>query len=443
MSNEVISERELIALIELAELLGQPTIARDLAAASEMSLLRGRRIAVAGLVKRGKSTLINSILGVDLSPVNLLPETSSVLCFTRSTRERAHGVTFEGKMRKLSTRASTFSEEVSREAKRPLLAATFEGEVSLPEDFCLIDTPGAYETEVAVNSMVSSGMPRSLFQLCDGFIVVMGVPGVSATDIALLKELNRVAKNAPVRVLLKALDSGISFSDLKEYASEVLAEVPNQIFVSSDQNQQEIASLINSFHSVIGRSEQQAAHDSHLVVESSRQTVRSMLHSRSDRDVLELPTRFLKDLPDDIAQMAASFARGERERRIAEQEKLARKVAQEAHRAEMNTWNAKNNDLLQQLRNSQASLRSAEQALQKARPSLGCGAWFLLAISCVAFPVGPIVVGAILWFANSSEEKAFNQARPRLQAQIDSSREAVERSQRLVQLHQDSKPIAR
>lgn len=443
MFPDVVEERELVALIALGELLGVPSIGRDLATASILSTLSGRRIAIAGIVKRGKSTLVNTLLGTELSPVNFLPETSSVLCFAKSASDNAFGITFDGRSRKLSTKATAFSGEVSREAKRPLLAATFQGDLTIPNDFCLIDTPGAHETEVAKNSMVSSGMPQVMFSLCDGYVVVLGVPGVSATDISLLEEVNRRANGAPVRILLKALDSGISHADLKEYANNVLDGSPNQIFVVSDDNQSELTALISSFRSVVPRGPSRCHADSASVVEQLRDQMRSILKKRDERHSLDYPRRLLKDLPDDVARLVSSFAPGEWERREAEREKAARKAAQEAFKMEMSAWNGRNSQLLQDVRNAQSVLNNAQENLRKAKPSMGCGAWVLLAMSCAAFPVGPIIVGAILWFANSSEEKNFAQARPRLQNQIDNARDSLDRANRLFEQHQTTKPRQR
>jgi len=110
MSDPVIEEKLFAAVVELCDILGKPSFARDIAAASEMATISGRRIAVAGLVKRGKSTFVNRIIGEDLSPVNLLPETSSVLCFQRSDDARARGIAFDGSLRKLSTKPRSFSQ---------------------------------------------------------------------------------------------------------------------------------------------------------------------------------------------------------------------------------------------------------------------------------------------------------------------------------------------
>jgi GTPase Era involved in 16S rRNA processing len=420
--------------------MGVGPLGRDLAAAAALAKVSGVRIAVAGLVKRGKSTLVNTIIGEELSPVNLFPETSSVLCFTNSNSSDARGVSFDGRFRKLSTKPSAFASEVSREARKPLLAASYKGALTLPANLSIIDTPGAYETEVTLKSMTNSGMPASLLTLCDGFVVVMGVPGVSATDIQLLEEINRSAKGSPVRIVLKGLDSGISYLDLREYASEVLADAPNEIFVVSDGNKNEISNLLHSFGGARSRNAQTADFDSQRIIQSVRERILAKLRNRSEPDEIDYPTRLLKDLPIEMATVVATFARGERERRIALQEREAQKAARDAFKAKMDVWSAENNRLKNNLIAAQNSLTNAQAELRRAQPKMGCGAWVLLAFSCVAFPVGPIIVGAILWFAQSNEESKFAKIRPSIQSQIAQASEAVDRAKRLHDLHQGSKP---
>lgn len=440
MSKDAISERELIALIELCDHLQLGSLGRDLAAATTLANVNGVRIAVAGLVKRGKSTLVNTIIGAELSPVNLLPETSSVLCFTSSDSSDARGVTFEGRFRKLSTRPSTFASEVSREARKPLLAASYRGALTLPANLSLIDTPGAYETEVTIKSMVNSGMPTSLLTLCDGFVVVMGVPGVSATDIQLLEEINKSAKGSPVRIVLKGLDSGLAYPDLREYASEVLVDVPNEIFVVSDDNKSELSKLLHSFESTRQRNIQTAELDSQRIIHSVKERVLSALKSRSEFDEIDYPTRLLKDLSDEMALLVANFARGERERRLAQRERDAQKAAKDALKAKMDAWSAENSRLKNNLVAAQNSYSNAQAEFQRSQPSVGCGSWVLLAISCAAFPIGPIIMGAVLWFAYSSEESEFDKVRPSMLDRINQTREAADRAKRLYDLHQKSRP---
>jgi len=442
MSNDIIEERELMALTQLCGQIGLDALCRDLAAAKQFSTVGGVRVAVAGLVKRGKSSLVNAIIGEELSPVNLLPETSSVLCFVRSEPAIAHGVSFDGKFRKLSPKPNSFLADVSREARKPLLAATYSGALSLPDDFCLVDTPGAHEAEVTMNSMMDSGMPSSLFDLCDGFIVVLGVPGVSATDIQLLEQINSSASGSPVRILLKGLDSGISYLDLREYASEVLDGCPNEIFVIADDNKSELTTMMNSFRSISPRTAQVANLDSQRIIQSVKKTILSVVQNRDEVNAIAFPSRLLKDLPEDLATLVARFAPGERERRIAELEKIEQRAKKEAHRVVMDAWNAEAGQLQRNLASAQNSLERARGELKSAQPKIGCGAWILMGLSFVFFPIGPIIMGIVMWVAYGKEESDFDAVRPSINERIARSSEAIERAQRLLDLHLQSKPKA-
>lgn len=361
MSKPVVERKLFAALVELSELLGKPGFARDLAAASEMATISGRRIAVAGLVKRGKSTFVNRVVGHDLSPVNLLPETSSVLCFSSGHKPLASGISFDGKIRKLSTKPKSFSKNVSREARRPLLAASYRGIRNLPEDFCLVDTPGAYETEVVANSLVESGMPSSLFHLCGGFIVVMGVPGLSAVDLELLERINKSAGKLPVRVLLKGLDSSISQDDLSEYSKEVLAEVRNQIYVVTDENFDETSRLIDSFSASYFDHLNEAREVSDLVIDLVMKDMRNSLDSRDEAIDLVVSKSLLRSIPSELAESVRYFAPGARERR----KKAARKAKVQEYKSELYAWKTTNSDLWSDIGMWDKGVRQAELEIRK------------------------------------------------------------------------------
>lgn len=398
-------------------------------------------------MNRGKSTLVNSIIGAELSPVNFLPETASVLCFARAPATRAHGITFEGKEKSLSTRPESFAADVSREARKPLLAASYQGNLSLPDGLCVVDTPGAYEAEVASKSLVSSGMPASLHSLCDGFIVVMGVPGVSAIDLQLLRNLNNAVAPSAVRVVLKGLDSSITRSDLKDYASDVLSTVMNEKFIIADSDQRELVSLVNSFRKISSSWQVDdgphpvASSRSLRVMLSVRQQVTSALQNRREQDEFDFPKQLLKDLPPQIGELVKSFAKGESMRRQEERKEQARRAEKAKRQAEKEQWQAKDYQLNQAVQTAKGSLLAAEKALSSGQPSVGCGPWIFLGLSFFAFPIGPIIAGAVLWFFYIIEEDEFASRRPGLQSQVERAREAVDRATRLHADHQRTKPV--
>ena len=449
MSSSVIEEKLFVALIELCNLLESPSFARDFAAASEMDSISGRRIAVAGLVKRGKSTFVNRVVGQDLSPVNLLPETSSVICFSSEKDARATGITFDGRCRKLSTKPSRFLEDVSREARKPLLAASYRGPLNLPTDFCLVDTPGAHESEVVANSLVESGMPSSLFRLCGGFIVVMGVPGLSAIDLQLLQRINKSAGESPVRVLLKGLDSSISHSELLEYSKEVLSDITNEIFVVSDENFNATSQLIDSFS--VSRFYQpiDAIDSSDRVIELLLRQISGVLDSRDEAQELDISNSILKNLPIDFAEKVRRFAPGARERRKANQLKVTKQAAIDKYKFELNAWTIKDQELRRSITNADIAVADSKKNLRKAMPktfALGCScvllSLFLLPLILFFPPV--FFAFIILWIvykvAASKEKSRFLKIEGSLTFQVASTKAASFQARMLHENHQKFKP---
>jgi len=417
MSNPVIDEKLFAAVVKLCDILETPSLARDLAAASEMATISGRRIAVAGLVKRGKSTFVNRVVGQDLSPVNLLPETSSVLCFSSGRKLCASGISFDGKIRKLSTKPRSFSENVSREARRPLLAASYRGIRDLPENFCLVDTPGAYETEVVANSLVESGMPSSLFHLCGGFIVVMGVPGLSAVDLQLLERINKSAGQLPVRVLLKGLDSSISQDDLSEYSNEVLAEVRNQIYVVTDENFDETSRLIDSFSASYFDHLTDAREVSDLVIDLVMKDMRNILDSRDEAIDLVVSKSLLRSIPSDLAESVRYFAPGARERR----KKAARKEKVQEYKSELYAWKTTNNELWGDIGLWDKGVRQAELDIREHQHAPLSGFFFDV-------------------FASSTAKNRYKAVENALNAKLSTAKTNASTARKLYENHQKFRP---
>ena len=417
MSDPVIDEKLFAAVVELCDILGTPSLARDLAAASEMATISGRRIAVAGLVKRGKSTFVNRVVGQELSPVNLLPETSSVLCFSSGSKLRASGISFDGKIRKLSKKPHRFSKDVNREARRPLLAASYQGLRNLPENFCLVDTPGAYETEVVANSLVESGMPSSLFHLCGGFIVVMGVPGLSAVDLQLLKRINESAGQLPVRVLLKGLDSSISQNELLEYSKEVLSEVQNEIYVVTDDNFDEASRLIDSFSISYFDHPNDAREVSQLVVKLVFAQISEVLNTRDELKEIVAPKSLMKNLPPDLAESVRFFAPGAREKR----KKATRKEKMNDYKSELYAWKITNNELRSDIGLCDNGVRQAETNIRKHKHAPVPGFFFDI-------------------FASSAAQNKYKAVENSLNAKLSTAKTNASTARKLYENHQNFKP---
>jgi hypothetical protein len=441
MSENLLSEGELVSLVALSECLGKPELARELATAVLFAEMPGTRIGVVGLVKRGKSSLINAIVGSDLSPVNLLPETSSVIAFASSENVGANGISEEGKHLLLSTTPSQFRRSVSRNSRPPLVAAKFRGSFEMPPDLWLIDTPGSYETDVAKKSLMTSGMPNSLYELCDGFVVVMGVPGVSGVDIELLQNLNsRLGnRNCPVVVIVKALDSSISFQQLKEYVQEVFSGSTNRIFVSSDENRSEINLLLTSFKDLKRRPFDEAKRLSENVLNSVKSDLRQILIQIDDEIELKFPKRLLGDLPSDVAELVKRRAPGAHSRRAREASVASMKSINESYQDALRTWSLRDDQLKVDVAMARRALTAAEKALKKNKPSVGCFPWLLFFFSW-SFPPVAIVVGIWLYSSYGKEEEITSKNQPNLLASRDRALEKLTLAIELKKQHQVRKP---
>lgn len=441
MSEKSLSEEELASLFALSDCLGKPELARELATTVLFSEMPGTRIGVVGLVKRGKSSLINSILGSDLSPVNLLPETSSVIAFARSEEVSANGISENGKHLSLSTKPSQFRRSVSRDSGPPLVAAKFQGPLDSPADIWLIDTPGSYETEVAKKSLTTSGMPDSMYELCDGFVVVMGVPGVSGVDIELLQNLNSrlVGRRCPVLIMVKALDSSISFKQLKEYVKEVFNGSSNQIFVSSDENRSEIDQLLVSFNALKRNSSVEVKTLSERVLQSISSDMRQLLFQIDEKVEITFPKRMLPNLPSDLAEIVARRAPGAYLRRVKEDSLASEKKAKESYQDSLRKWSQRDDQLKADVAMARRALTAAEKALKKNKPSVGCFPWLLFFFSW-SFPPVAIVVGIWLYSRHGKEEEMTSKNQPYLLASRDRALEKLTLAIELKKQHQVGKP---
>jgi hypothetical protein len=288
--------------------------------------------------------------------------------------------------------------------------------------------------------LVESGMPSSLFQLCGGFIVVMGVPGLSGIDLQLLDSINRSAGELPVRVLLKGLDSSISQSALLDYSREVLSDVKNEIFVVSDEDFSASERLIDSFAVSYFDNPNDAREVSELVVNSVLDQIRETLNLRDEALLLNCSTSLLKNLPPDIADGVRYFAPGASERRKAYQLEVAKRAENDKYRSELNTWMIKDQELRRAISNSDQGVRDAEKRLREGKPSGGCGTGVLFALSFVLFPFGPIIAAVLIWMARSGENSKFEKIEGSLNGQIAQAKERSIQARKLHENHQKFKP---
>ncbi len=180
----------------LAALSFLATRAGALTAASEASLLAARveqgrfYVACVGQFKRGKSTLINALVGQTVLPAGVVPVTS-VVTMLRHGATPAARVRFEtGHWQEilLSELAGYVSEAQNPENRKGVLAAeVFLPHPLLSSGLSLVDTPGLGSVFEANTAATRSFIPH-----IDAALVVLGAdPPISGEELALVGEVSR------------------------------------------------------------------------------------------------------------------------------------------------------------------------------------------------------------------------------------------------------------
>lgn len=202
---------ELGALCGYAAEVGAAEIAGDADALAER-IREGRfYVAVLGQFKRGKSTLINALLGEALLPVGVAPVTSVVTVVrhgARGARARIDDRDWE------PLPVERVAELVSEKANPENRLAVRGVEVMLPSPLlasgmCLVDTPGISSVFAGNTAETRAFVPH-----VDAAIVVLGAdPPISGEELALVEE---VAGRVPDVLFVLAKADRYSAADLEE-----------------------------------------------------------------------------------------------------------------------------------------------------------------------------------------------------------------------------------
>ena len=143
-------------LKEIESIAGQYTSGKafipEIKKAADSISSREYRVAVIGEFKRGKSSLVNAIIGSEVLPTDILPMTAAITRVTYGTERKIlirykDGHTEENTVAQLMEYATKYDEQKAKRA-----AAVEEIEVSYPSPFLknhidIIDTPGLNDTD--------------------------------------------------------------------------------------------------------------------------------------------------------------------------------------------------------------------------------------------------------------------------------------------------------
>jgi ribosome biogenesis GTPase A len=204
---DVPMESSLLHLAELANKLGADHV-RDEAAALAQKTAEGRfYVACVGQFKRGKSTLLNALLGERILPTGVLPLTTvpTVVRFGTSSRAR---VRFEGgTWTDIPPKdlAQYVSEELNPEnVKQVVGVEVFSPSRLLAQGMCLVDTPGLGSVFSGNTAATQAFVPH-----VDAAIVVIGAdPPISGDELVLVEEIGK-----QVRDLLVVINKADRTSD--------------------------------------------------------------------------------------------------------------------------------------------------------------------------------------------------------------------------------------
>lgn len=163
-----------------------------LAAEAERSIERfagGRfHVACVGQFKRGKSTLLNALIGEPILPTGVVPVTSVVTVLRFGTKRTARVRFTDGAERAIpiDSLAAYVSEEQNPENEKQVDAVeVFAPATLLESGMCLVDTPG-------VGSVFAGGSraTRAFVPQIDAALVVLGAdPPISGEELALVEEV--------------------------------------------------------------------------------------------------------------------------------------------------------------------------------------------------------------------------------------------------------------
>ncbi len=211
------------ALARLADEAGADRVAADARALSER--LRDGRFYVAcvGQFKRGKSTLLNALVGESILPVGVVPVTAVVTVVRHGPELAARIRQASGEWQPIAPAelASFVTEEENPENRKQVTAVeVFAPSELLATGMCLVDTPGIGSVFADNTEATRAFVPH-----IDAALVVLGAdPPISAGELALLSEIAGQCRHL-LFVLNKA--DRMADGDLDEaerFTRQVLAE---------------------------------------------------------------------------------------------------------------------------------------------------------------------------------------------------------------------------
>lgn len=297
----------LAALVALATELDAPGVATDAQTAAERLAAGCFYVACVGQFKRGKSTLLNALVGRPLLPVGVTPVTSVVTVLRSGEREGARVRFADGAWREIPTDLLVgYVSELHNSENRIGVTAVevFVPSPLLASGMCLVDTPGIGSVFTGNTEATRAFVPH-----VDAALVVLGAdPPISGDELALVAD---VARQVPDLVLVLNKADRLSEPEREEaarFTERVLAErlgrpVPRLLQVSATER---LAG---------GGPGRDWAALRHALERLARDAGADLLHAAERREVARLTGRLLGEVEEQ--RRALVRPQEESERRIA------------------------------------------------------------------------------------------------------------------------------
>jgi GTP-binding protein EngB required for normal cell division len=220
---EASGEAALERLAKIASQLGSVAVSRD---ATDLAarLKEGRfHLACVGQFKRGKSTLLNALLGERLLPAGITPVTSVPTIIrhgaVRSVRVRLK----DARWMQIdpATIADYVSEESNSENRRGVVAMeVFSPNPLLTSGVCLVDTPGLGSVFAGNTATTEEFIPH-----IDAALIVLGAdPPISGAELDLIQRIAEHAENLLVVLNKSDKSSNADLEAAKTFAHRVLED---------------------------------------------------------------------------------------------------------------------------------------------------------------------------------------------------------------------------
>jgi hypothetical protein len=349
-------------LASLASEVEAPALARSARQLAERAAQGMFYVACIGQFKRGKSTLLNALIGEEILPTGVIPVTALVTVIRHGSRQRARAHFLDGRAQDIeptSLLAYVSEDGNPHNEKAVAWVELFVPSAMLASGMCLVDTPGLGSVFLASNERTRAFVPP-----IDAALVVLGAdPPISGEELALVRELGGHVRdfvfvlNKSDRLSAEELAAARAFSqrvlaDAFGRPTESLCEISALDRLRGTGSERDWPALVGALHSLASRSGAELARGA--VQRNLERITGQIRHDIQQRrrallEPLEASERRLVELHEFVAQAEQSL--GDLGYLLqGEQDRIARELAEHRARFLAKTRSEAHRRLQQQLR---------------------------------------------------------------------------------------------